>query len=57
MIDQFLDYILSEMSAAEFAAALRLTTLPRDEQVRLARLAWERETEAIYQHVMYPNEA
>jgi hypothetical protein len=56
-MDQFLDYILSEMSAAEFAAALRLTTLPRDEQARLAKLAWERETEAIYQHVMYPNEA
>jgi hypothetical protein len=54
-MDQFLDYILSEMSAAEFAAALRLTALPRDEQVRLARLAWERETERIAWHVMEPN--
>jgi hypothetical protein len=56
-MDQFLDYILSEMSAAEFAAALRETNLPRDEQIRLAKLAWERETEMIAWHVMTPNEA
>lgn len=55
-MDTFITYILCEMTAVDFAKALRQTDIPRGEQDRLIKLAIEREAEMIYEHIMWPNE-
>lgn len=50
-MEYFLDFILQEMTAAEFAELVR--GIP--EGAWLTKLAQEREGDALVQHVMYPN--
>lgn len=55
-MDDFMDYILTEMSAKEFATLLAQTSMSHEQQAWLTALASERESELIYLHVMDPNE-
>lgn len=55
-MDKFMNWILTEMSATKFLEYLQKSRLPRDEQRRLYRLAWSKETEMIAYHVENPNE-